>query len=48
MEPFCDNVGADFCSLDSGFIACAVTRRALRVAYKDWQGRELKVVDIPA
>ena len=45
---FCDTAGADFCSLDSGFIACAATKSALRVAYKDWQGRELRVVDIPA
>ena len=48
MEPFCDTVGAEFCSLSSGFIACAVTRRRLQVAYRDWQGRELKVVDIAA
>lgn len=48
MEPFCDTIGADFCSLQSGFVACSVTRQTLRVAYKDWQGRELRVVDIPA
>ncbi|HTX49238.1 MAG TPA: tartrate-resistant acid phosphatase type 5 family protein [Caulobacteraceae bacterium] len=48
MEPFCDTVGADFCSLQSGFIACSVSRQTLRVAYRDWQGNELRVVDIPA
>ena len=48
MEPFCDNTGADFCSLQSGFIACAASKSALRVAYRDWRGRELRVVDIAA
>ena len=46
MEAVCDTVGADYCSLDSGFVACAVTPRQLQVAYRDWKGQELRVVDI--
>lgn len=44
----CDLGGSDFCSLQSGFVACAVNRSRLRLAYRDYTGRELKVVDIPA
>ena len=46
MEPVCLADGADLCSLHSGFVACAATRQTLQVAYRDWQGKELKVVDI--
>ncbi len=42
----CDDAGSDFCSLESGFVACAVDRQRLRVAYRDYQGLELHVVDI--
>jgi acid phosphatase len=42
----CDDEGSDFCSLESGFVACAVNRQRLRVAYRDYQGMELHVVDI--
>ncbi|MGN6374043.1 MAG: purple acid phosphatase family protein [Sphingomonas sp.] len=37
---------SDFCSLQSGFIACAADRRQLRVVYRDYRGAELHVVDI--
>lgn len=47
MEDYCDRLGSDFCSLDSGFIACAVNRARVRVAYRDYRGFELHVVDIP-
>ena len=43
----CDMNGSDFCSLQSGFVACAVNRARLRVAYRDYTGAELHVVDIP-
>jgi acid phosphatase len=43
----CDMNGSDFCSLQSGFVACAVNRQRLRVAYRDYTGAELHVVDIP-
>ena len=42
----CDMDGSDFCSLQSGFIACAVDREAIKVAYRDYAGAELHVVDI--
>jgi tartrate-resistant acid phosphatase type 5 len=48
MSDYCDMGGSDFCSLRSGFVACAVNRSRLRVAYRDYAGAELKVVDIPA
>ena len=48
MEAECDTAGTDLCSLQSGFVACAATRATLQVAYRDYQGNELKVVDIPA
>ncbi len=47
MAHYCDMGGSDFCSLHSGFIACAVNRARLRVAYRDYRGMELHVVDIP-
>ena len=47
MADHCDMGGRDFCSLQSGFIACAVNRNRLRVAYRDYKGTELHVVDIP-
>jgi acid phosphatase len=42
----CDMDGSDFCSMQSGFIACAIDRRRIRVAYRDYTGAELHVVDI--
>lgn len=47
MRDHCDTGGSDFCSLESGFVACTVGRRRLRIAYRDWTGAELHVVDIP-
>lgn len=47
VAPQCDMGGSDFCSLHSGFIACALNRARLRVAYRDYRGVELHVVDIP-
>lgn len=44
---YCDLGGTDFCSQHAGFIACAVNSRRLRVAYRDYRGMELHVVDIP-
>ena len=43
---FCDLGGSDFCSLHSGFIACSVSRNHLEVAYRDYRGNGLHVVDI--
>jgi len=49
MADHCDlGGGSDFCSLQSGFVACAVNRSRLRIAYRDYTGAELKVVDIRA
>ncbi|HTW34209.1 MAG TPA: tartrate-resistant acid phosphatase type 5 family protein [Rhizomicrobium sp.] len=45
--PQCGMAGSDFCSLQSGFVACAVNRQLLRVAYRDYTGAELYVADIP-
>lgn len=42
----CDMNGSDFCTLQSGFVACAANRNRLRVAYRDYTGAELHVVDI--
>jgi acid phosphatase len=47
MHKACLMGGSDFCSLESGFVACALTREELKVAYRDYTGAELKVVDIP-
>jgi len=47
MADHCDMLGSDFCSLRSGFVACAVNRDRLRVAYRDDTGAELHVIDIP-
>lgn len=44
----CSLSGSDFCSLRSGFVAVAVNRSRLRVAYRDYTGAELHVVDIPS
>lgn len=46
MDPTCNMGGSDFCSVHPGFIACAVNRARLRVAYRDYLGIELHVVDI--
>ena len=43
----CQVPASDFCSSESGFIACAVTRQALQVRFWDAYGRVLHVVDIP-
>jgi tartrate-resistant acid phosphatase type 5 len=43
----CGMDGSDFCTVESGFTAFALTRDALRVAYRDWKGAEVHVVDIP-
>jgi tartrate-resistant acid phosphatase type 5 len=43
----CEMAGSDFCSVQSGFVACAANRQRLRVAYRDYGGVELHVVDIP-
>jgi acid phosphatase len=42
----CGMAGSDFCSVQSGYIGCAVNRDRLRVAYRDFTGAELHVVDI--
>ena len=42
----CDMDGSDFCSMQSGFVACAVGRERLRLAYRDFTGAELHVADI--
>lgn len=47
MRDHCDMEGSDFCSLQSGFVACAANRRRLRVTYRDWTGADLHVIDIP-
>ena len=47
LADHCDLNGSDFCALRSGFTACAVNRNRLRVAYRDYTGTELHVVDIP-
>jgi acid phosphatase len=46
MARYCDVGDSDFCSLHPGFIACAVNGTRLRVAYRDYRGAELHVVDI--
>lgn len=45
-RPRCYMAGSDFCSLQSGFTAFSLTGRRLRVAYRDYTGAELRVVDI--
>jgi acid phosphatase len=47
MRDQCNMGGSDFCSLQSGFVACTVTRGRLRVTYRDWTGADLHVIDIP-
>jgi tartrate-resistant acid phosphatase type 5 len=42
----CLTDGSDFCSVESGFTAFAVTPKLLRVGYRDYLGAELHVVDI--
>jgi tartrate-resistant acid phosphatase type 5 len=42
----CDMDGSDFCSMESGFVACAVNKQHIRLAYRDYTGVELRVVDI--
>jgi len=43
----CGMAGSDFCSVESGFTAFALTRETLHIAYRDWKGDDLHVVDIP-
>ena len=47
MHEQCFMQGSDFCSLRSGFTAFAIARDKLRVAYRDFMGAELHVVEIP-
>ncbi len=42
----CNPIGSDFCALRSGFVAVAVNRDRLRVAYRDHTGVELHVAEI--
>ena len=42
----CDMDGSDFCSMSSGFIACAVDRKKINLVYSDFTGAQLHVVDI--
>jgi len=42
----CHGGGGDFCSVQSGFAACAATSTSLWIGYRDWKGEELHVVDI--
>ncbi len=48
LADHCNLIGSDFCSLRSGFVAIAVNRDLLRVAYRDRTGVELHVTEIPA
>jgi acid phosphatase len=43
----CDMDGSDFCSLESGFVACAVDSDRIQVTYRDEKGVTLNVVEIP-
>ena len=43
----CNLGGGDFCSLQSGFVAVSLSRPTLKLAYRDYTGAELKVVEIP-
>ncbi len=43
----CTSEGSDFCSVDSGFVSCSVSRSAIRVVYQDYAGARLHVADIP-
>jgi acid phosphatase len=45
-RPACYMAGSDFCSVRSGFTHFALTGERLRVAYRDFAGAELHVVDI--
>ena len=47
MRETCGMEGSDFCSLQSGFTAFSINRTTLKVAYRDYTGAELRVVDIP-
>jgi hypothetical protein len=38
---------SDVCSFHSGFVSCTTDHSSLRVAYRDFRGIELHVVDIP-
>ncbi|MGH8228220.1 MAG: purple acid phosphatase family protein [Steroidobacteraceae bacterium] len=46
LGDFCFLGGGDFCALQSGFVACTVTRERLRVVYRDRTGARLDVVEI--
>ncbi|MBV8682953.1 MAG: metallophosphoesterase [Caulobacteraceae bacterium] len=43
----CEDDGGDFCSVESGFIACSVDRQSIRIVYRDYAGATLHVVEIP-
>ncbi|TPG40604.1 acid phosphatase [Sphingomonas koreensis] len=45
-EDRCFAEESDFCSFESGFVACRVDRQNLSVAYIDYRGRQLDVVDL--
>lgn len=47
-EERCFLGNSDFCSLESGFVACHLDRQHLSVSYIDYRGHQLDVVDIPA
>lgn len=47
MTYHCDMGGSDFCSLHSGFVACSINAARIRIAYRDYKGAILHVVDIP-
>lgn len=42
----CDMAGSDFCSMQPGFIACAIDRKRINLVYSDFTGAQLHVVDI--
>jgi acid phosphatase len=46
MRKDCIAQASDFCSLDSGFVTVSVTGPQIRVAYRDFTGANLHVVDI--
>jgi hypothetical protein len=47
MDAGCALEGSDFCSVSPGFVAVRVNRREMRLAYRDFTGATLKIVDIP-
>jgi tartrate-resistant acid phosphatase type 5 len=43
---YCHREGGDFCSVQSGFAACAATLTSLWVGYRDWKGDGLHLLEI--